>query len=134
MESRIEQTIIRHDKGYNCAQAVACTYCDLVGMSEKDAFRATEAFGAGMGGMSATCGAVSGAVFIAGLKNSTANLNAPDSKGRSYKVSRDVTAAFKARNGSLICGELKGLATGKVLRSCPDCIKDAAELVETMIL
>ena len=31
MESRVKETIVRHDKGYNCAQAVACTYCDLFG-------------------------------------------------------------------------------------------------------
>ena len=34
METRVEKTIERHNKGYNCAQAVACTYCDLVGMDE----------------------------------------------------------------------------------------------------
>ena len=33
--TRIEETIKRHDKGYNCAQAIACTYCDLVGMDEE---------------------------------------------------------------------------------------------------
>ena len=35
MESRIEETEKRHNKGYNCAQAVACTYCDLVGVDEE---------------------------------------------------------------------------------------------------
>ena len=35
METRVEKTIERHNKGYNCAQAVACTYCDLVGMDEE---------------------------------------------------------------------------------------------------
>ena len=35
MESRIQKTIELHDQGYNCAQAVACAYCDLVGIDEK---------------------------------------------------------------------------------------------------
>ena len=43
METRVEKTIERHNKGYNCAQAVACTYCDLVGMDEESMFKATEA-------------------------------------------------------------------------------------------
>ena len=43
METRVEKTIERHNKGYNCAQAVACTYCDLVGMDEETMFKATEA-------------------------------------------------------------------------------------------
>ena len=34
MISRKEETITRHKIGSNCAQAVACTYCDLVGMDE----------------------------------------------------------------------------------------------------
>ena len=32
MKSRVEETIQKHKKGYNCAQAVACTYCDMVGV------------------------------------------------------------------------------------------------------
>ena len=36
MDSRIKDTIVRHDKGFNCAQAVACTYCDLLGYKEED--------------------------------------------------------------------------------------------------
>ena len=54
MESRIQKTLENHRKGYNCAQSVACAYCDLVGLDEQSVFRATEAFGLGMGGMQAT--------------------------------------------------------------------------------
>ena len=68
METRVLKTIERHDKGYNCAQAVACTYCDLVGIDEETMFRITEGFGAGMGNMEGTCGAVSGACALAGLE------------------------------------------------------------------
>ena len=80
MDSRIKDTIVRHDKGFNCAQAVACTYCDLLGYKEEDIFRMTEGFGAGMGGMQATCGALSGAVLLAGLKNSDGAIDAPKTK------------------------------------------------------
>ena len=68
METRGETTIERHTKGYNCAQAVACTYCDLVGMDEETMFKATEALGLGMGGMEGTCGALTGACVVAGMK------------------------------------------------------------------
>ena len=47
MESRINQCIERHNRGYNCAQSVACTYCDLVGVDEETMFKATEGFGLG---------------------------------------------------------------------------------------
>lgn len=133
MKTRVEETIGRHDKGYNCAQAVACTYCDLVGVDEETMFKMTEALGLGMGGMEGTCGAITGACVLAGMKNSTGNLAKPDSKGASYKLSRQIVEEFKNQNGATQCRELKGVDTGKVLRACPDCIRDAARIVERVL-
>lgn len=133
MDTRIEETIVRHNKGYNCAQAVACTYCDLVGIDEETMFRMTEGLGLGMGGMQGTCGAVTGACILAGVKNSTGNLEKPDSKASTYKLSREIVHQFEEKNKSSICKELKGVETGVMLRSCHDCIKDAAELVEEIL-
>lgn len=131
-KSRIEETIARHDKKYNCAQSVACTYCDLVGMDEETMFRLTEGLGAGMGNMAGTCGAVTGACILAGLMNSDGNLADPKTKGKTYKLSGAILKKFAERNGSVVCRELKGVDTGKVLRPCPDCIRDAAEFVEEL--
>lgn len=128
MERRVEQALENHKRGMNCCQAVACAYCDLVDMDEVTVFRAAEAFGAGMGGMQATCGALSGAVMLAGLKNSNGDPQNPVSKGSSYKLSRKLVAAFQEKNGSTVCQELKGVETGQVLRSCPGCVEDAARL------
>lgn len=133
MNTRVEETIKRHDKGYNCAQAVACTYADLVGLDEETLFKLTEALGAGMGGMECTCGAVSGACVLAGLVNSTGNLETPNSKGQTYKLSREIVNEFLDKNSSVVCKELKGVTTGKVLRPCADCIKDAAKIAEEVL-
>lgn len=133
MKTRVHETIERHDKGYNCAQAVACTYCDLVGIDEETMFKVTEGMGLGMGCMEGTCGAVSGACALAGMKNSTADLQAPNSKGKTYGLSKAILSDFHAQNGSVICKELKGVTTGKVLRSCPDCIQDAARIAEKVL-
>lgn len=133
MESRVEKTIELHSKGYNCAQAVACAYCDLVGVDEETMFKMTEGLGLGMGGMEGTCGAVTGACILAGMKNSTGNLQSPNSKVNTYKLSRELVESFKVKNGSVVCKELKGINTGKVLRPCPGCIVDAAELVEKIL-
>ena len=94
MDTRVEKTIERHKKGYNCAQAVACTYCDLVGVDEETMFKMTEALGLGMGCMDGTCGAVAGACILAGMKRSTGNLEKPDSKAESYKLSRAILCGF----------------------------------------
>lgn len=116
MDTRVEKTIERHKKGYNCAQAVACTYCDLVGVDEETMFKMTEALGLGMGCMDGTCGAVAGACILAGMKRSTGNLG-----------------GFEKANGTAICKELKGIETGKVIKSCDDCIKEAAALAEQVL-
>jgi len=133
METRIAETMKKHDKGYNCAQAVACTYCDLVGVDEAIMFRMTEALGAGMGGMQATCGALSGACVLAGLKRSTGNLEKPDSKAASYQLSKEMVRQFEEKVGSCVCKEIKGVGTGNVLRSCNDCIKEAAAIAEKVL-
>lgn len=134
METRIAHADELHKKGFNCAQAVACTYCDLVGVSEVEAFRAMEGFGLGMGGMQGTCGALSGAVYLAGLKLSCANVDAPTSKGATYKVSKDILERFNAMNSSTTCFELKGVGTEHgVLRACPGCIEDACKIVEEVL-
>ena len=133
MESRVGKTLENHKKGYNCCQAVACAYCDLVGMDEATVFRAAEAFGAGMGGMQTTCGAVSGAVLLAGLKNSGGDLENPRTKGGSYQLSKQIVEEFRKKNTTVVCKELKGVETKQVLRSCDGCIEDAAALVEQIL-
>lgn len=133
METRVNTTIEKHDIGYNCAQSVACTYCDLVGMDEQTMFRLTEGLGAGMGNKEGTCGAVSAACILAGMKHSTGNLEHPNSKMDTYKIAAQIMDEFAKMNGSVVCKDLKGMETGKPLRSCPDCIRDAAALVEKIL-
>lgn len=133
MESRIEKAVALHDRGYNCAQAVACAYCDLFGMDEVSAYRLSEGFGLGMGVME-VCGALSGSFMLAGLKNS-GGVEAPGAtKGATYKINKQLAAAFAEKNGTLLCRELKGLDTGAPRRSCKGCIEDAAALVESILL
>ena len=38
MESRVQKAIDLHHKGYNCAQAVVCAYCDLFGLDEETGY------------------------------------------------------------------------------------------------
>jgi C_GCAxxG_C_C family probable redox protein len=133
MESRVADCAARHNRGFNCAQAIACTYCDLFGVDEKTAFAATEGLGLGMGGMEGTCGALSGACVLAGLAGSCADLDAPTSKAQTYKVSREMVSRFSEMSGATRCRDLKGIDTGVVLCSCPQCIENAAKIVEDML-
>lgn len=111
-----------HLSGYNCAQAVAAAFADVTDLSEEELERLSMAFGAGGGCMEGICGAVAAAQLIAGLTSK--------SKAEASKKAREILTKFKEQNGSLICKELKGIETGKVLRPCHDCVIDAAEFLE----
>lgn len=126
---KVQQALINHHKGYNCAQAVACAFAEDLGRSEKEVFEIMEGFGLGMGSMT-TCGAVSAMAAVAGMKESDGNLEKPGSKKTSYKVSKAMIKEFQDKNGSIICREIKGVDTKKVLRSCDGCVEDAAAIVE----
>lgn len=130
MSVKTEYAVKLHKNGCNCAQAVACTFCKEFGIDEQEMFRIAEGFGLGMGVME-MCGALSGMAMIIGLDNSKGNVEeGSPSKGDTYKKIKTYVQKFKEKNGSCICRELKGVDTGKVLCSCPQCIADAVELTE----
>ena len=120
-----------HKQGYNCAQAVALPFCEEMGLDAAVVKRATEGFGAGMGGRTQTCGALSGAVFVAGMLN--ADATNPTSKMDTYKVCAKMSKEFVAHCGSGVCAEIKGLNGGKMLCSCNECIACGVRLVEEFI-
>ena len=133
MQSRVEEATKRHQSGYNCCQAVACAYCELLGVDEGTVFKTAEGLGLGMGGMEGTCGAVSGACLLAGLKVSSGDPQNPTTKGASQKLSREITAKFMEKTGTLTCKELKGVGTGKPVLSCPECVRLAAQIAEEVL-
>lgn len=133
MESRVQKALDLRKKGYTCSQAVACTYCGLAGVDEKTMFRIMEGYGLGMGCMEGTCGSISGAVALAGLKQSTGNLEKPDSKAETYKLAKAIMTVFREKNGATVCRDLKGMETKKLLRDCNGCIEDACLIVEQLL-
>lgn len=123
METRKQIAVEKKRCGLNCAQAVLCAYADLAGIDEETAIRLAAPFGAGMGNMEGTCGAITGAGLVLGLV----------SQGPATKQMRQIMNKFQERNGATQCKLLKGVGTGKVLRECSDCVADAAEFLEEEI-
>ena len=130
MSDRINLANELHRKGYSCSQSVAVACADLIDVPKEILFRAAEGFGAGMGTMDGVCGALTGGLLIAGLKNSTGDLDNPKSKASTMKICRAMLTSFRVKSGAIICRELKGVDTGKMICSCPDCIKHGVEVVE----
>ncbi len=134
MKSRVQEAKNKHKNGYNCAQAVACTYCDLLGMDEKTAFRAVEAYGLGIAKRYETCGSVCAMMMLAGLKNSDGNLQKPASKFSTFELGQQMTRKFEDWNTTCCCALLRG-TDGKTdrLRSCRGCVADCARIVEDVL-
>lgn len=64
MESRVGKAKELHKGGFNCCQAVVCSYCDLLGMDVETGFRAGEAYGLGIAKRYETCGSVCGMMML----------------------------------------------------------------------
>lgn len=124
----------KHKAGYNCRQAVICTYADLLGIDEKTAFRVSEGFGLGVSKKYRTCGSCCAMVLAAGLKNSDANMSEPKSKLTTFDIGHSMIDMFEKKNGTSLCSELRGTdgVTDRV-RSCRGCVMDCAEIIEKTI-
>ena len=131
IEERVAEIKDKHTRGYNCAQIVLCSYAEELGIDEETLFRISEGFGAGMGGMMQTCGAVTAMFMALGLANSSGDLQACDTKPQTMKKVRELAAEFEKKNGSIVCRELKGIDTGKVLRGC---IEDGIRILGEYLL
>lgn len=124
-----EVAVLKHKQGYNCAQAVLCTYADRLGLDEDVAYKIAEGFGFGMGRLANTCGAVTGMFMVLGLANSNFN-EIGKTKMKTYADVNSLAEEFKNMNGSIMCRDLKGLETKTPLRSCDGCIMDACAILD----
>lgn len=122
------------DDRYNCCQAVICACCEEYGVKELDAFKMTEGFGAGMGGLGDTCGAVTGLFLSLSLANSAGDMTKPkETKMDTYKKIREAAAAFKENHESLYCRDIPKEKGSQPLPSCIRCVRDVAEIAEKML-
>ncbi len=133
MTERAERAQRLHNEGYNCAQAVVCAYCDQFGLDEQTAFKMAEGFGLGMGLME-VCGALTASFMLAGVQGSKGADYPGATKGTTYKTTKALAKAFREKNSTYLCRELKGVTDGKVRRSCSGCIEDACELIEEFLV
>ena len=135
-------------EGYNCAQAVACAFCEEMGLEEAVVAKMVSSFGGGLGKQREICGAVSGAAFVLGVLRGYSDPEATTEKAEHYARIQDFSARFKAEHETIICRELlKNLSLKKVnspepeprteeyyrVRPCVRFVETAAKIVEDML-
>ncbi len=145
MCSKSESAVQCFSNGFNCAQAVFTTYCEELGLDKETALEISGAFGGGMGHTGETCGAVTGAVMLIGLKYGKSKADDNDAKVKTYALVQEFSKFFKADFGSLKCKELlnydisiseelqRAGEEGLFKTICPKFVKRAVEIVEDIL-
>ncbi|OFX18770.1 MAG: hypothetical protein A2041_12780 [Bacteroidetes bacterium GWA2_31_9b] len=143
---RSEKALSYFNNSFNCAQSVITSFSPELGLSEDDCLKVSCAFGAGMGKQQHTCGAVSGALMVIGLKFGKARNDSDSKKENTYKKAAEFLDSFKVRNGTISCKDLlQGLDMNieqdeikihelELFETvCEKAVKDAVELTETLL-
>ena len=100
----------------NCTQSVLKVFADKLPVEEETLMKLAAGYAAGMGCMQSTCGALIGAVMVAGI--------CTDGKG-TPRLSKQMLENFEDRCGATLCKDLKGAETGTPLCPCPECVRNA---------
>jgi len=131
--------------GFNCAQSILKTYGPELSLDEDSCSRIAAPFGAGMGVMQKTCGAVTGSFMVIGLKCNMTEGDDSESKDRAYSLTREFTDKFIKKNKTINCRELIGcdITTDDGLQNamdenifstlCVKYIKDASAIIEEIL-
>jgi len=92
--------------GLNCAQSVLTAFSDAFSVDKNTALMISCGFGAGMGRLQETCGAVTGAYMAMGLHVGTRIMDNRDRKEKTYSMIRDFDREFYNIYGTSRCYEL----------------------------
>ena len=141
--SKVVDAVSAFELGFHCSQAIVRTCGPDYGLSALDAVRVSCGFGGGMprGG---TCGAVSRALMILGLRFGPKDASGTSAKPGVYSKVDEFQSQFESCCNSVNCRDLLGYdistaegmeqATSKNLFKtvCPDLVQAAAEILEDM--
>jgi len=129
--------------GCACSQAILGVYGPPLGLPHDQALRIAAGFAGGMR-QGETCGAVTGAFMVLGLRHCSTDCDTATGRSEVYERVQDFAERFKERNGSISCRELLGcdISTPEGMKqaqeqdlfktTCVKMVQDAAEILEEM--
>ena len=98
-----ENAINLFNSGYNCAQSVLISFIDLLKTDHENAKNVASGFGAGMGRLQGTCGAITGAYMVFGLYDNSKNNDTTEKNETTYQLIQQFDKEFKKLNGTTEC-------------------------------
>ena len=145
--NRSEKATAYFRNNFNCSQSVLTVFGPDYGVSEDSCLRLSCAFGGGMGRKQLTCGAVTGALMVLGLRYGKAAGDPDEKKQETYEKTREFISEFEKIHGSSSCHELldrldlnnpddhrKITELGFFQTRCEKFVSDAVKIVEKMVL
>jgi C_GCAxxG_C_C family probable redox protein len=133
------------DEGFNCSQSVLSAYSEVLGFDKELALSVSCGFGAGMGRLQGTCGAVTGAYMVLGIYCSQKYPENVDRKAHSYLMIQAFNQQFINKHKSTDCRALLNcdLTTeagqqyfqgNRLMDSvCKNCIRDSVHIINEII-
>lgn len=106
MNSREEQAIELFRNQYNCSQSVLSVFSEELGIKKDLAMKLASPFGSGISYLQETCGAVTGALMVIGLKYGKGENGTNEDKAHAYDMAQHFLTEFKQKNKTLCCREL----------------------------
>ncbi len=133
-----------NEQGGNCAQSVLAAFGPELGLDEQACLRVGACFGAGIGRLGLTCGAVTGACMVLGLRHGHQMAEGFEGRTQVYGRVQDFTRRFRERFLHLDCAALTGcdMTTPEGRQSfadrglhaglCSNLVAGAVEILEQM--
>jgi len=143
--NKSQKAVSCFNNGFNCSQAVFSAFSPELGIPENVAYKIACPFGAGMGRMQETCGAVTGAFMVIGLKHGKSNSEEEYLKQLSYDLVNKFTEMFRTRNKTIKCRDLIGIDIstkeglekardmGLFTSLCAKYVQDTVEIIEIIL-
>ena len=142
--STIEKASSLFKDGFSCSQAVFSAFAKELEADENTLLKLSDAFGGGMR-MALTCGAVTGAFMVIGLKYGRTSADDLEAKQKTANLVKEFVKKFEERHKSIVCKELLGcdISTEEGLKYaresnltgtiCPKLVTHAVEILEEIL-
>ena len=107
-----DRAVACHHEGFSCSQSVFTSLCEEFGMDRVSALKVAGGFGSGIGHSTETCGAITGAVMLIGLKHGKfVPGDTERSDEKCYEVAQEFMKKFINEFGCFKCRDLLGADT-----------------------
>jgi C_GCAxxG_C_C family probable redox protein len=104
----VSEAIALFKSGFHCSQAVLAPFSEDFGLSKETALKISCPFGGGYGGYGRTCGALTGAMMVIGLKYGISKTTDIEAKKLCADKTRELIEKFENIHGSINCNDLVG--------------------------